>query len=52
MRDFLCRSRASKVMPSKLLLSKLLDIAVTRDRSGKPGFVVASIGIVPRQKPD
>ena len=41
-RGLLCQSRASK----------LLDIAVTRQRSGKLTFVVASIGIVARLKPD
>jgi len=40
-RGLLCQSRASK----------FLDIAVTRQRSGKLTFVVASIGIVARLKP-
>jgi hypothetical protein len=38
----LCQSR----------LSKLLDIAATRQRSGRLTFVVAFIGIVARQKLD
>jgi len=41
-RGLLCQSRASK----------LLDIAVTRQRSGKLTFVAASIGIVARLKPE
>ena len=41
-RGLLCQSRPSK----------LLDIAATRQRSGRITFVVAFIGIVARQKLD
>jgi len=41
-RDFLRRSRPSR----------FLDIAVTRQRSGRPPFIIASIGIIARQEPN
>src|SRR6516164_11742995 len=41
-RDFLRRSRPSR----------FLDIAVTRQRSGRPTFIIASIGIIARQEPN